>query len=189
MPAPVHRADAGDRRRVQPGRDDLRAAAQGRRAYRRSAHLHAQGRDAVRRPSQCRHRVRAGAGRREPLAARSPATGWSSRKRPALVPLDLTREQGPSSPRASRRRRRWRWGDEIPAKIVAEICGLEPDQIETRTHRPVIASCGNNFVFAEVTSRAALATAAARSDMLAEHVPMAACRRHTSLLPRQRAGC
>ena len=56
---------------------------------------------------------------------------------------------------------------------MAEICGLDAGDIETRTHRPVIASCGNNFVFAEVTSRAILAKAAVRTDALARHVPMA----------------
>jgi trans-2,3-dihydro-3-hydroxyanthranilate isomerase len=90
-----------------------------------------------------------------------------------LVPLDLTREQGTVVAARLAAPQTLALGDEIPAEIVAEICGLEPDQIETRTHRPVIASCGNNFVFAEVTSRAALAKAAARTDMLAKHVPMA----------------
>jgi len=54
-----------------------------------------------------------------------------------------------------------------------DICGLDAADIAIRTHRPVIASCGNNFVFAEVKSRAALAKATVRADMLAKHVPMA----------------
>ena len=56
---------------------------------------------------------------------------------------------------------------------MAEICSLDAGDIETGTHRPVIASCGNNFVFAEVKSRAILAKAAVRTDVLARHIPMA----------------
>jgi trans-2,3-dihydro-3-hydroxyanthranilate isomerase len=90
-----------------------------------------------------------------------------------LVPLDITREQGTVVAARLAAPQMLTLGDEIPADIVAAICGLEADQIETRTHRPIIASCGNNFVFAEVKSRAALALAAVRSDLLAKHVPMA----------------
>jgi len=90
-----------------------------------------------------------------------------------LVPLDITREQGTVVAARLAAPQMLTLGDEIPADVVAAICGLAADQIETRTHRPIIASCGNNFVFAEVKSRAALAQAAVRSDLLAKHVPMA----------------
>jgi trans-2,3-dihydro-3-hydroxyanthranilate isomerase len=90
-----------------------------------------------------------------------------------LVPLDITREQGTVVAARLAAPQMLTLGDEIPADVVAAICGLQADQIETRTHRPIIASCGNNFVFAEVKSRAALAQAAVRSDLLAKHVPMA----------------
>ena len=53
------------------------------------------------------------------------------------------------------------------------MCGLAADQIETRNHRPLIASCGIPFAFAELTSRGALAEAAVRIDLLARHLPMA----------------
>jgi trans-2,3-dihydro-3-hydroxyanthranilate isomerase len=90
-----------------------------------------------------------------------------------LVPLDLTREQGTVVAARLAAPQKLALGDELTPETVAEICGLEAGEVETRTHRPVIASCGNNFVFAEVTSRAVLAKAAVRTDVLARHVPMA----------------
>jgi trans-2,3-dihydro-3-hydroxyanthranilate isomerase len=90
-----------------------------------------------------------------------------------LVPIDITREGGTvvatrlSAPQALQ------LGDEVASQIVADSCGIAVDQIETRSHRPVIASCGVGFVFAEVTSRAALAQAAVRTEVFAKHVPMA----------------
>ena len=89
-----------------------------------------------------------------------------------LVPLDLTRAQGTVVAARLAAPQKLALGDELAPEIVAEICGLEAGEIETRTHRPIIASCGNNFVFAEVTSRAALAKATVRTDLLARHVPM-----------------
>ena len=172
---PVDRADAGDRRRVQPRRDDLRAAAPGPGAHRRGPHLHAQGRDAVRRPSQCRHGLRAGArrqsyGRRHgrPAGVRGegrPGAAWSSRARTAS-----------SSPRVWPRRSRSALGEEIAPEIVAEACSLQPDDIEIARHRPASPRAARRFVFAEVTSRAALA----RGDRTDRH----ASRRH---LPMERA--
>jgi trans-2,3-dihydro-3-hydroxyanthranilate isomerase len=90
-----------------------------------------------------------------------------------LVPLDLVREQGTVVAARLAAPQKLVLADEVAPEIVAEICGLDAGAIETRTHRPVIASCGNNFVFAEVTSRADLARAAVRTDSLAKHVPMA----------------
>jgi trans-2,3-dihydro-3-hydroxyanthranilate isomerase len=89
-----------------------------------------------------------------------------------LVPLDLTREKGEVVAARLAAPQKLILGDEITPEVVAEICGLDTGEIETRTHRPVIASCGNNFVFAEVTSRAALAKAVVRSDSMAKHIPM-----------------
>jgi trans-2,3-dihydro-3-hydroxyanthranilate isomerase len=89
-----------------------------------------------------------------------------------LVPLDLTREEGVVVAARLAAPQKLALGDEISPEIVAEICGLDAGEIETRTHRPAIASCGNNFVFAEVASRAALAKATVRTDRLAQHLPM-----------------
>ena len=63
-------------------------------------------------------------------------------------------------------------GDEIATEIVAEACSLRPGDIKVAVHRPCIASCGIPLVFAELTSRAALARAAVRTDVLAKHLPM-----------------
>ena len=89
-----------------------------------------------------------------------------------LVPLDITREQGTVVAARLAAPQMLTLGDEVAPEIVASLCSLAIDQIETRTHRPVIASCGVGFVFAEVTSRAALAQAAVRTDLLAKHLPM-----------------
>ncbi len=89
-----------------------------------------------------------------------------------LVPLDLTREAGTVVAARLAAPQALALGEEIAPELVAEMCGLEPGEIATGTHRPVIASCGNNFVFAEVASRAALARAAVRTDVLARHLPM-----------------
>jgi trans-2,3-dihydro-3-hydroxyanthranilate isomerase len=89
-----------------------------------------------------------------------------------LVPLDITREGGTVVATRLAAPQPLTLGDEIPAAIVAEICGLPAELIETRRHQPVIASCGAGFVFAELTSRAALARAAVRTDSLTRHLPM-----------------
>jgi trans-2,3-dihydro-3-hydroxyanthranilate isomerase len=90
-----------------------------------------------------------------------------------LVPLDLTREQGTVVAARLAAPQKLALSDEIAPQTVAEICGIGAGEIATGTHQPVIASCGNNFVFAEVTSRAALAKATVRTDALARHLPMA----------------
>jgi trans-2,3-dihydro-3-hydroxyanthranilate isomerase len=89
-----------------------------------------------------------------------------------LVPLDLTREQGAVVAARLAAPQKLALGDELAPEIVAEICSLGSGDIVSATHRPVIASCGNNFVFAEVATRAALARATVRTDLLARHVPM-----------------
>src|SRR5262245_6362030 len=89
-----------------------------------------------------------------------------------LVPLDLTRERGAVVAARLAAPQKLALGDEIAPDVVAAMCGLEPTEIATRIHQPMIASCGNNFAFAEVTSRAALAKATVRTDMLAKHLPM-----------------
>ena len=63
-------------------------------------------------------------------------------------------------------------GEEIATEIVAEACSLKPGDIKVAVHRPCIASCGIPLVFAELTSRAGLARAAVRTDVLAKHLPM-----------------
>jgi len=89
-----------------------------------------------------------------------------------LVPLDLTREQGTVVAARLAAPQKLALGDELAPELVAEICGLGSGDIVSASHRPVIASCGNNFVFAEVASRPALARATVRTDLLARHLPM-----------------
>ena len=63
-------------------------------------------------------------------------------------------------------------GKEIPPEIVAAACAISANDIDTRAHRPCIASCGTPFVFAELKSRAALAAARPRVEIFAEHLPV-----------------
>jgi trans-2,3-dihydro-3-hydroxyanthranilate isomerase len=89
-----------------------------------------------------------------------------------LVPLDIVRENGRViATRLAAPQQLSLIGD-FAAEWVAEACALPVDQIETRTHRPVIASCGVGFVFAELKSRAALKAAQGRMDVFARHLPM-----------------
>ena len=89
-----------------------------------------------------------------------------------LVRMDLTRENGIVVAARLAAPVPLSIGDEIAPGIVAEACALEADDIEVKGHRPAIASCGIPLVFAELTSRAALARAAVRTEVLARHFPM-----------------
>ena len=102
-----------------------------------------------------------------------------------LVPPTSSASRAPSSRRGWRPRRGSRWAMKPLPETVAEICGLDAGEIETRTHRPVIASCGNNFVFAEVKSRAILAKAAVRTDSPGQARAHGARGRRPSRLPCQ----
>ena len=55
--------------------------------------------------------------------------------------------------------------------LVAAACSLQVADIETRNHPPLAASCGAAFIFAELTSRAALASAQPRADVFTQHLP------------------
>lgn len=61
-------------------------------------------------------------------------------------------------------------GTEIPAELIASACALGLDDIETRNHRPCIASCGAAFILAELKSRVALAAASPRADVYNQEV-------------------
>jgi trans-2,3-dihydro-3-hydroxyanthranilate isomerase len=89
-----------------------------------------------------------------------------------LVPIDLMREQGKVVGARLAAPQKLAIGEELAAGLVAEMCSLAADQIETGHHRPLIASCGIPLVFVELTSRAALAQAAVKTDVLARHLPM-----------------
>ena len=89
-----------------------------------------------------------------------------------LVPLDLGRENGAVVSARLAAPRPLALGDTIEPEAVAAMVGLEPADIVTARHPPVIASCGIDFLYVELASRAALARAAVRTDRLAEHLPM-----------------
>jgi len=89
-----------------------------------------------------------------------------------LVPLDLMREQGEVVGARLEAPQKLAVGEEVPAETVATLCGLGVDRIETRNHQPVIGSCGIGFVFAELTSRAALAEATYNIEAFTRHLPM-----------------
>ena len=61
-------------------------------------------------------------------------------------------------------------GAEISAELIASACALSVDDIETKNHRPIIASCGAPFVLAELKDRARLAAASARSDVFTREI-------------------
>lgn len=89
-----------------------------------------------------------------------------------LVTLDIVRDDGEVIATRLAAPQVLSLGDEVPLDIVAEACSLAPDQVETRAHRPVIASCGVGFVMTELKSRAALAAAQARTEIFRRHLPM-----------------
>ena len=89
-----------------------------------------------------------------------------------LVVMDLTFEAGTVVAARLAAPQPFALGETIPAELVAQACGLSADQIETGTHRPLVASTGNNFVFAEVKSRAVLKAASYNLEVFRRHLPM-----------------
>jgi trans-2,3-dihydro-3-hydroxyanthranilate isomerase len=61
-----------------------------------------------------------------------------------------------------------RRGDDIAPGVVGAACSLALSDIETANHAPCIASCGLPFVFAELKTRSALATARPRTEIFSE---------------------
>jgi trans-2,3-dihydro-3-hydroxyanthranilate isomerase len=61
-------------------------------------------------------------------------------------------------------------GAQIAVELIASACGVSVDDIETKNHRPCIASCGAAFILAELKSRKALAAASSRPDVFAGEV-------------------
>jgi len=61
-------------------------------------------------------------------------------------------------------------GAEVPVELIASACSLSTEDIETRNHRPCIASCGAPFILAELKGRAALAAAAARAETFTREI-------------------
>jgi trans-2,3-dihydro-3-hydroxyanthranilate isomerase len=61
-------------------------------------------------------------------------------------------------------------GAEVPTELIASACSLSPDDVETRNHRPCIASCGAPFILAELKGRAVLAAASARAEIFTREI-------------------
>jgi trans-2,3-dihydro-3-hydroxyanthranilate isomerase len=82
-----------------------------------------------------------------------------------LVPITILRD-GPTVTGARLASpQRLTVGAEVPPELIASACLLSVDDIETRHHRPCIASCGAPFIIAELKSREKLGSARARPDI------------------------
>ncbi|MEK7687918.1 MAG: PhzF family phenazine biosynthesis protein [Pseudomonadota bacterium] len=88
-----------------------------------------------------------------------------------LVRMELTREEGIVVATRLAAPVPLSLGEEISPEIVAAACALQPGDIKLDAHRPCVASCGAPLLFAELTSRAALRSAAPRSDVFARELP------------------
>jgi trans-2,3-dihydro-3-hydroxyanthranilate isomerase len=88
-----------------------------------------------------------------------------------LVHIDLLKEDGLTVAARLAAPQPIRIGEEIPVEIVAAACSLKAGDIKTDIHRPCVASCGAAFLFAELTSRDALAMAGSRPEVFARDLP------------------
>jgi trans-2,3-dihydro-3-hydroxyanthranilate isomerase len=86
-----------------------------------------------------------------------------------LVPMDLRREGGTVVAARLAAPQPLAIGESIAPEIVAAAVGLKPADI---VGQPRIASTGNNFLFAEVASRAALKAATYSMEIFTKHLPM-----------------
>ena len=86
-----------------------------------------------------------------------------------LVPMDIHRENGVVVSTRLAAPQQLSLGETIASEIVASAVGLKPADI---VGQPVVASTGNNFLFAEVRSRDALKAALCNNDTFAKHLPM-----------------
>jgi trans-2,3-dihydro-3-hydroxyanthranilate isomerase len=90
-------------------------------------------------------------------------------ERAGLVPMDIHRENGVVVATRLAAPQLLSLGEIIPSEIVASAVGLSPADI---VGQPIIASTGNNFLFAEVHSRDVLKAALCNNDAIARHLPM-----------------
>lgn len=86
-----------------------------------------------------------------------------------LVPMDIHRENGVVVATRLAAPQQLSLGETVDAEIVASAIGLKPADI---VGQPIIASTGNNFLFAEVRSRDVLKAALCNNDAFARHLPM-----------------
>ena len=86
-----------------------------------------------------------------------------------LVPLDLTRENGTVVAARLAAPQPLTLGETVSAEIVGQAVGLQPSDF---VGQPVIASTGNNFLFAELRSRETLKAASYNIEVFRKHLPM-----------------
>jgi trans-2,3-dihydro-3-hydroxyanthranilate isomerase len=88
-----------------------------------------------------------------------------------LVHMDLIREGGVVVATRLAAPQPLSFGEEIAVDLVAAACSLKPGDFKVDVHRPKVASCGAGLLFAELSSRAVLASAAPRADVFARDLP------------------
>ncbi len=88
-----------------------------------------------------------------------------------LVDIGITREGGHVVATRLTAPQPLSLGEEIPIETVAAACSLKPADFKTGSHLPRVASCGTPFLFAELASREALASAEARPEVFARDFP------------------
>lgn len=86
-----------------------------------------------------------------------------------LVPLDVIRESGVVVATRLAAPQPLTLIETVPREIIASAVGLAPGDI---VGEPVVAATGTKFLFAEVTSRAALARALCNVEAFRKHLPM-----------------
>ena len=87
-----------------------------------------------------------------------------------LVPISILKDGAVATGARLAAPQRLSVGAEIPLELIASACSLSVDDIETKNHRPCIASCGAPFILAELRGRDKLAAATARSDIFIRDV-------------------
>jgi trans-2,3-dihydro-3-hydroxyanthranilate isomerase len=87
-----------------------------------------------------------------------------------LVPISILKDDATVTGARLASPQRLTVGAEVPLELIASACSLSLDDIETRNHRPCIASCGVPFILAELKGREKLAAAVARSDVYMHEV-------------------
>ena len=84
-----------------------------------------------------------------------------------LVDIGITREAGQVIATRLTAPQPLSLGEEVPIETIAAACSLKPSDFKISVHRPRVASCGTPFMFAELASREALASAAPQADVFA----------------------
>jgi trans-2,3-dihydro-3-hydroxyanthranilate isomerase len=86
-----------------------------------------------------------------------------------LVPIDIVRDKGEVIAARLAAPQQLSLGEEVSPGIVAEAVGLTAADI---VGTPIVASTGNNFLFARVASRAVLKRATYNIETFKKHLPM-----------------